>query len=185
MKTNLHTEFETKVLGIDVAGIIAQLRELGAVETEEFLARRYVFDIAIGTGQVEWIRLRQLGGGKSTMTYKQKLKKNVEIGKTVEIEVEVSDFEKTAEILHKLPFKDVYYQENKNHIFMLDGIEFSIDTWPMLAPYLEVEAESVARVQDGLRLLGLEGKDVGDKDIKVIYDEQGIDLHAYADLRFE
>jgi len=185
MSNNKNQEFETKVLSIDVVAIIAQLRKLNAEETPEFLSRRYVFHIDIGSEVVEWIRLRQQGNGKTTITYKNKVKKNVEIGKTVEIEVEVSDFDKSAEILHKLHFKNVFYQENKNHIFRLNGIEFSIDTWPMLPAYLEVESDSVEKVQEGLRLLGLEGKDAGDKDVKLIYDDLGIDLHSYKELKFE
>ncbi len=180
----MHNEFETKVLDIDSAVVISQLRELGAVEEPEFLARRYVFDMDINDTTVEWIRLRQQGSKAPTLTYKYKVKGNYSIGNTTEIEVEVSDFDKTSEILHKLQFKKIYYQENKSHIFTLDGIEFSIDTWPVLPPYLEIEGESVEKVQAGLLLLGFEGKDVGDKDVKIICQERGIDLHSYIELRF-
>ncbi len=177
----MHTEFETKVLDIDVDTVVAKLKSLGATDSPEFLARRYVYDFS--NEAVEWIRLRQIGN-RSTLTYKYKVRGNVALGKTVEIEVEVSDFDKTAEIMSKLTFKDVFYQENKSHIFRLDDIEFSIDTWPMLPTYLEVEAGSIERVQEGLRMLGLEGKDAGDKDIKIIYDERGIDMHANKELKF-
>ncbi|MDQ3099298.1 MAG: hypothetical protein M3Q44_06120 [bacterium] len=176
-----NTEFETKVIDINIIEIIAKLRALGAQESSEFLAKRYVYDLS--TEDIGWIRLRQ-SIGPATMTYKFKEKGNTVVGKTIEIEVEVSDFEKTAQILSKVPCKEVYYQENKSHLFNLNGIEFSIDSWPHIAPYLEVESTSIEKVQEGLGLLGLEGKDVGDKDIKIIYAENGIDIHSFKELKF-
>ncbi len=174
-------EFETKVLKIDVQSVVTKLRSIGAKETPEILSRRYVFDI--NNKEIEWLRLRQTGS-KTTLTYKYKVRGNTEIGKTIEIEVEVSDFDKTAQILKKLKFIGIYYQENKNHIFKIDDIEFSIDTWPKLDPYLEIESVSKAKVESGLKMLDLEGQDVGDKDITRIYSEQGIDLHSYLELKF-
>jgi adenylate cyclase class 2 len=106
----MQNEFETKVPNIDVQELIDKLKNLGAKETPEFLAKRYVYDIS--TENIEWIRLRQIHT-KTTLTYKYKVKGNTKIGETIEIEVEVSDFDKTAEILSKIPFKEVYYQENK------------------------------------------------------------------------
>jgi adenylate cyclase class 2 len=175
------TEFETKVINIDKEAIVKMLRELGAQETPEFLARRFVYDL--DTPDVEWIRLRRTNT-KTTLTYKFKKLHNTEIGKTIEIEVDVSDFDKTAEIFSKIPFRAVYYQENKSHIFHLNDIEFSIDTWPMLPPYLEIESDSVEKVQEGLKLLELQGQDVGDKDIKLLYGDIGIKLHTYKELKF-
>lgn len=175
-------EYETKVLNIDPEEIIEKLRDLGAKETAEFLARRWVFDI--DSPDIEWIRLRQ-SGNKTTLCYKYKTRGNTEVGKTIEIEVEVSDFDKTAAILSKLTFRDIYYQENKNHVFHLGDIEFSIDSWPQIDPYLEVESTSIEKVNEGLRKIGLEGKDSGDKDIVEIYKEAGKDIHSTKNLKFD
>lgn len=180
-KHDSQTEFETKVLDFDKKEVIKKLRELGAKEIPETLARRFVFDME--SPDMEWLRLREMNG-KVTLTYKRKSLGNTEIGKTTELEVEVVDFDKTAEILSKAPFKRTFYQENKTHIFRLNGIEFSIDTWPLLDPYLEVESDSPEKVQGGLTLLGLEGKDVGDKDVESIYREKNIDFHSYPKLQF-
>ena len=175
-------EFETKVLCINPVDIIEALRKLGAEETPEVLMRRYVFDLF--TEDIEWLRLRD-DGEKVTLTYKHKFKGNTEIGKTEEIEVEVADFDKTAQILKKVPFKHVYYQENKRHLFKIDGIEFSIDCWPKIDPYLEVESSSKEKIAEGLKVLGLEGKDAGDKDIVEIYKEAGENLHSVDELKFD
>jgi len=180
-------EYETKVLNIDPAEIVAKLCELGAEETAEILLRRFVFDLKEGHPDMkdyDWIRLRT-NGNKTTLTYKYKTIGETAIGKTIEIETDVADFDKMAQILKKIPFKRVLYQENRSHIFKLNGIEFSIDTWPRLSPHLEVEGENEAAVQEGLRLLGLEGKDVGDKDVVAIYqDELNFDLNSVPELKF-
>lgn len=176
-------EFETKVLDIDPQEIIKKLRELGAKEIPEVLLRRYVFDME--SEDAEWLRLRT-NGIKTTLAYKHKIPGNVAIGKTVEIETQVNDFDKTAEILKKIPFKRILYQENKSHIFHLGDIEFSIDTWPKLGTYLEVESDSLEKVQEGLKLLSLDGKDIGDKDLVDIYLERiGFDPNTFPELKFD
>lgn len=182
MINQANTEFETKVVDFDVGEIISKLRKLGAEETPEYLARRYVFDME--SENSEWIRLRT-NGTKTTIAYKYKVIGNIEVGKTVEIEVVVDDFDKTAEIFKKLPFHRTFYQENKNHVFHLKDIEFSIDTWPHIEPYMEIEASSKDKVAEGLELLGLIGKDVGDLDVGILYEKKGIDIHAYEELKFE
>jgi adenylate cyclase class 2 len=172
-------EFETKVLDIDVKEIERKLRKLGAKPEKEVLMRRWVFDIDLSRD--EWIRLRD-DGHKNTITYKCKTGQG--ISETEEIEVEVSDFEETAKILSKLKFKDTYYQENRRKAFMLKGIEFTIDTWPKIPKYLEVESSSEKKVREGLKLLGLEGEDAGNMTVKATYARYGINLHSFKELRF-
>lgn len=176
-------EFETKVLDINIEEIVKKLRELGAKESPEVLLRRFVFDME--SDNAEWLRLRT-NGTKTTLAYKHKIIGNIAIGKTIEIETDIADFDKTSQILSKIPFKRVLYQENKTHIFHLNDIEFSIDTWPQLGSYLEIESTSIEKVQEGLRLLGLAGKDIGDKDISEIYIEKvGFDLNSVSELKFD
>lgn len=93
------TEFETQVLEIDAKAIKKKLLGLGAKEFPETLQKRFVFDIkCLGAKSAdlgEWIRLRQTGE-KTTLAYKNK--SGTGISETEEIEVGVSDFEKTAGI---------------------------------------------------------------------------------------
>jgi adenylate cyclase class 2 len=132
--------------------------------------------------EYDWIRLRH--NGKNT-TLAHKKKTGQDISETEEIEVIVDDFDKTAEILSKIGFKNSYYQENKRHFFKLNAIEFCIDTWPKIPSHLEVESFSEEKVLEGLRLLGLEGKDSGNLSIKDIYLKYGIDLHSFNAIKFD
>ncbi len=179
-------EYETQVLDIDVEEIISKLRKIKAKEHDEVMQKRYVFDIkclnAIKANTGEWVRLRQ-DNQKTTLTYKNKTGKGLD--QTEEIEVEVNDFDKTAELLSKIHgFTGIYYQENKRKKFELNRIEFTIDTWPMIPPYLEIEAQTIEGVKQGLKLLSLEGKDLGHIGSLDIYKRYGIDLNQIKELKF-
>jgi len=179
-------EFETQILDINIKEIKNRLRQLDAKEEPEVFQKRWVFDIqcldAKTPGLGEWIRLRQ-AGNETLLTYKNR--QGFGINETEEIEVEVNDFDKTAEILAKLKcFTGKYYQENKRVKFILNDIIFTLDTWPMIPTLLEIEAPSEEKVKEGLKLLGLEGKDVGHIGIIQIYKRYGIDLHRFPELKF-
>lgn len=172
-------EFETKVLDIDVKNIKDKLVNIGAKEKPEILMRRWVFDI--DPSKERWIRLRD-DGEKITITYKCKTGSG--ISETEEIEVEVFDFENTAEILSKLKFQSKYYQENKRKLFIFDDVEFAIDSWPKIPTYLEIESYSEKKVKDGLDLLNLKNKDIGNISVKNVYSKYKIDLHSFKELKF-
>jgi adenylate cyclase class 2 len=172
-------EFETKVLEIDVVAIAQRLLDLGAKKYPQVLMKRWVFDI--DPLRDEWLRLRD-DGRKITLTYK--CKSGFGINQTEEVGVEVGDFQKTATILSKLDFKGKYYQENRRTLFRLKDIEFTIDSWPKVPPYLEVESSSERKVKKGLSLLGLENKDAGNLTVKEVYSRYGLDLHSFAELKF-
>lgn len=180
----MNQEYETQVLDIDKDEIVKKLRNLGAKEEPEVLQKRWIFDIKPCTVEStgEWIRLRQVGDKKPTITYKNKSGKG--LSDTQELEVGADDFEKTALIFSKLGL-DQYYQENKRITFQLDDVEYTLDTWPKIPTYLEVEAKSEAKVDEGLKLLGLEGKDVGHMGTLTIYKKYGINLHSIKELTFE
>lgn len=172
-------EFETKVLDINVVVITKRLLGLGAKRQLEVLMKRWVFDI--DPSKDEWLRLRD-DGQKTTLTYK--CKSGFGIDQTEEIEVVVDDFQKTAVILSKLKFKGKYYQENKRTAFHLRDIEFTIDSWPKIPPYLEVESSSEEKVKKGLALIGLENKDAGNLTVKEVYSRYKLDLHSFGELKF-
>jgi len=180
----MQKEHETQVLDVDVENIKRKLRELGAEEFDEVLQKRKIFDIKCleDEGIGEWVRLRQVND-KTTLTYKHR--KSTEIDGTEEIEVEVEDFDKTAALLSKLScWTAYYYQENKRIKFVLDDIEFTLDAWPKIPVFLEVESNSEEKDKQGLKLLNLEGKDVGHIGLLKIYRKYGIKLHDYKEIKF-
>jgi adenylate cyclase class 2 len=180
-------EFETQILNINPKEIAEKLRKLGAKEEAECLQKRWVFDIEclnnLNPGKGEWVRLRE-AKGKSTITYKNK--SGTGLDETEEIEFGVTDFDKAAELLGKLKcFPNKYYQENKRHKFILNGTEYTLDTWPKIPTFLEIEGENGEKVQEGLKLLGLENTQHEHYGLLNIYSKYGIDLHSYKEIKFE
>lgn len=184
-------EIEVKFLNIDPNLIESKLKEIGAKKVFEKLYRRKVFDYPdlrfdkIGA----WIRLRD-EGDKITLAFKQRVGVKTHDGKTSdksmeEIEIEVSDFEKTARLLSKIGLKEKFYEENKRIRYQLKNIEFDIDFWPQLEPYLEIEAPSWKKIDEAIKLLNLNPKDKKIFSTYQIYQLKGIDENDYQEITFE
>jgi adenylate cyclase class 2 len=63
------------------------------------------------------------------------------------LDVEVSDMEKTVEILKLSGIKFNRYQETLREEWEYEGALITIDTWPGLKPYVEIEAASEGEVK--------------------------------------
>ncbi len=184
-------EIEVKFLNIDPNSIDKKLKSLGAERIFERLYRRRVFDypdLRLDK-QGAWLRIRD-EGDKVTMSYKQRLgMKDREASQNdksmEEIETTVGNFEKMAEIMLKIGLTEKFYQENRRIRYMLKDIEFDIDFWPELEPYLEIEAPSWEKVNEGIRLLGLEPGDKKIMSSTQIYGLKGIVDTDYKEMTFK
>ncbi len=177
----MNTEYEVRVLNIDRKKIIARLEELNATFMWEHLQKRYVYDF-IPKEEGKWIRLRT-NGNKTTLTIKEIV--NDKIDGTKELEIEVSDFEKTNRILEKLGYKPKGYQENKRCQYMLDGVEIDIDSWPLIPEYIEIEGKTEEEVYTIVEKLGVSKEDITTRDVEGIYLDYGYNLKQIYDLKFE
>ncbi|TCP66443.1 class IV adenylate cyclase [Baia soyae] len=174
-------EFEAKVIEINPQDLSAKILELGGEKLGEFFMRRYVYDMIPGD-MSKWIRLRD-NGKESTLTIKEIV--HDEIDGTRELETIVEDFEITNQILEKLGYTAKSYQENRRTSFILNGVRLEIDEWPMIPPYLEIEADSKEQVVQVAGLLGyVDSQLTGENTIK-IYKQHGIDLNSTPNLQFE
>ena len=81
----------------------------------------------------KWIRLRT-DGFKTTLTIKEYTSSKIDGVK--ELEIEVSDMEKTNLILEELGYKKRSVQENKRTRYILNDVEIDIDTWPYLKTFV-------------------------------------------------
>lgn len=184
-------EIEVKFLNIDPKLIEEKLKNLGAQKIFEKLYKRKVFDypdLRLDKAGA-YIRLRD-EGDKITLTFKQRLGIKTHDGKTnddgmEEVEVSVSDFKGAAEILEKVGLKEKFYEENKRIRYKLDDIEFDIDFWPGLEPYLEIETISWERIDDAIKMLGLDQKDKKIFSTYQVYQLNGINENDYQEITFK
>jgi len=173
-------EYEGKILEIDVDKVKKNLELAGAKFLGEFLQRRYVFD-TIPYDQNKWIRLRT-NGEKTTLAVKEISNDSIE--GTHEWEVVVSDFNVTFEILKKIGVSPNRYEENKRVDYLLDSCSVSIDSWPEIPTYLEIEGENKEAVEACAKKLKLEVYELTGLNTKGVYKKYGIDLDKLKELKF-
>ncbi len=169
----MRTEYEVRVLEIDVEKVRKKLEEIGASFEFDLLQKRYVYDF-IPKVDGKWLRLRT-NGLSTTLTIKNVV--SSEIDGTQELEIEVSDFESTNLILKELGYEPKSYQENRRVQYDYDGeVEIDIDYWPGIPTYLEIEGTSEEAVYDVLKKLGYKKEDSTTRDVEGIYSDYGVPI---------
>jgi adenylate cyclase class 2 len=152
----METEIEAKFLDIDPAAMRAKLKTLGATLVyPEVLMKRKVFDHPTNK-QGDWLRVRD-EGDKITMSYKKVIDRTVH--GTKEISIEVSDFDDACAILTAAQLRSASYQETRREKWMLDDAEVTIDTWPWIPTFVEIEAPSEEKLKVVAEKLGLQWGD--------------------------
>ena len=178
----MNTEYEIRILEVDVEKITQKLEEIGAEKIGDWLQKRYVYDM-IPKKENQWIRLRT-NGEKTTLTYKNVEKDTID--GTKELEIVVNDFEKTNEILEILGYKNKGYQENRRIRYILNGVEIDIDSWPMIPTYMEIEGKNEYEVMNTLSRLGIEENKVCTLNCEDIYKKvYNINIDEIKRLTFE
>lgn len=183
-------EIEVKFLDVEPKALERKLRKIGAKKVFNRLYRRRVFDypdLRLNRHGA-YLRLRD-EGEKITLTFKQRLGIKDHGGKKndagmKEIEIRVSEFDKTAQLLRELGFIEKFYEENKRIRYQLERLEFDIDFWPKLNPYLEIEAPTQKELDRGIGLLGLNPADKKIFTTFQVYARAGINELDYQEITF-
>ncbi len=155
----MQQEIEVKFLDVDFESVRARLKELGALcEQPMRLMRRSIIDypdrrLQTVKGKWGYIRVRD-EGDKVTLTYKQvaydpKLT-------THEIEVTVSDYDKTIELFEAIGLNKESSQDTKRETWKYKNSEVVLDEWPWLKPYIEVEGPSEQEIRTIAEELGFD-----------------------------
>ncbi len=148
-------EIEAQFLDINKDEVREKLAEIGAkLVKPEVLMRRVVFDIAPG----RFARVRDEGGGKIVMTYKN-VQDDKSIMGTKEVNITIDDYENGILLLKSCGLKEKASQESLRETWIYNDndeeIEICIDTWPWIPTFMEVEGPSEKSVWDTAKKLGL------------------------------
>lgn len=176
----MYNEYELRLPNIDKEKFIKEIEKCGAEFVNNYEQKRYVYDFN-PVDENRWIRLRT-DGIKTTLAIKEH--KDDSIGGTEEIEIEVSDMERTNLILEKLGYHKRSVQENRRTRYMLDNVEIDIDTWPKLNTYVEFESNNEENIKSLLNKLNIDINDTTTMNTQGMYLALGYTQEDMNDLRF-
>jgi adenylate cyclase, class 2 len=170
----VQTEIEGKFRIESVEHIRSQLSTAGAICVHPMrLMRRALIEELQHKAENSFIRIRD-EGDKVTLTYKRREAETLHGQK--EIEVIVSDFDKTIELFAVAGWKYTTFQESKREAWTLDGAEVVIDEWPWIDPYIEIEASDEATVRSVAHTLGVSWETANLGSVDNFYREQFPDM---------
>ena len=151
----MDVEWEVKFLNVDKSELRKKLKTSGAkLAKPERLYKRAVFFLPkgheIGGG---WLRVRD-EGDKITMSLK--VVANGKVDEQKEVMVVVDNYDKTRQLLSEIGCVEKAYQETKREIWQLEDVEITIDEWPYLEPYVEIEGSSEKVIKKVSGILGFD-----------------------------
>jgi adenylate cyclase class 2 len=165
---------------------VMSLSDIALANLPEIINSNYLLNIIskIGINHNKWVRLRETNR-KATLTVKHVFNRREDIvQKVMEFEVEVSDFKETNKLLNALGLVKRNYQEKFRRQYKYKDAEISIDTWPKLQPYAEIETNNDAIIVEIIKLCGWENKESVSINTSELYKRNGIDMYQIQELLF-
>jgi len=174
----MNIEYEATFPDIEKEEMRRILEKAGAtMKREEFLQKRVVFALPTGheiTGG--WARVRD-EGNKITMSLK--IVDGDKIENQREICLAVDSFEQAELFLTTIGCKKKSYQETKRELWMMGDTEITIDEWPFLRPFVEIEGKSEEVVKQVTEKIGLDYTEALFGAVDIIY------MYQYPHLTFD
>jgi adenylate cyclase class 2 len=154
----MQIEYEATFININKDEIREKLRSVGAeLIRPEFFQKRVTFNLPAGHEiKGGWIRVLDTGE-KHILSLK--IVDGSKIKDQKEININVGSFTDMVEFLKKIGCQKKAYQETKRELWILDGVEITIDEWPFLEPYVEVEGKSENEVKKVSEKIGFNYRD--------------------------
>ncbi len=166
----METEIEVKFVAANHEKVRRRLTELGAKMVKPMrLMKRVTIDTADMKSKDAFVRIRD-EGDKITVTYKQF--DELSLHGAQEIEVEVSDFDKTIALFKAAGLPYGSFQESKRETWQLDQVVIELDEWPWLKPYIEIEGPDEKSVKETASRLDYDWKDAVFGDVMAAYRVQ-------------
>jgi len=167
----MQIEYEATFININKDDIREKLTSIGAkMERAEYMQRRTVFNLP-KNNEIKggWMRIRD-EGDKITMSLKVVDGEKIEDQK--EACVTVSNYDEAETILTTLGCARKAYQETKRELWLIDGVEVTIDTWPFLETFIEVEGPTEELVKSVSEKLGMKWAEAKFCAVDVLYSEK-------------
>lgn len=152
-------EIETKVLEVERDEIEKKLNALGAkkISEERLTVDWYGPKGLTHDGDDPWfLRVRTYGAtGKHEVTWKAKSDILGTARKHKEINFTVSDFSQAGDLFDELDLEKYGHQEKERVSWKLQNVQFDLDIYPNMLPFLEIEAGSEEEINEIIQKLDL------------------------------
>jgi len=162
-------ETEAKFLNVDIAAVREKLGAAGATQLVSMTpVRRAILETPELRAQEAFARVRD-EGDRVTVTYKQHAK--LELGGAIEIPLKADciDFESAVDFIEALGIPCRSYQETRRETWKLDTAVVTIDEWPWLDPFVEIEADTGDEVREAAEKMGFEWSKAVFGGINIVY----------------
>lgn len=148
-------EYEATFININKEEVRKKLRKSGGqLVKREFLQKRVVFNLPKGNEiKGGWLRVRD-ESDKITMSLK--VINGDKIQNQKEICLMVNSFKDAESFLVSIGCKKKSYQESKRELWKLGNAEITIDEWPFIEPFIEIESTSEIMVKKVSKKLGFD-----------------------------
>ena len=149
----MRIEYEATFINIDKNEVRERFRQAGAeLVRPEYLQKRIPFYLPKEKrSKNSWLRVRD---ERDKITLSLKVIDGDKIEDQKELCLEINNFEDAVELLKAIGCESKSYQETRRELWRLDGVEITIDEWPFLEPFVEVEGSSEEAVREVSEKLG-------------------------------
>jgi len=149
-------EIEAKFMDADHAACREALLQNGFACTKPLtLMRRRTFTLTeLAPSPHKWARVRD-EGDKVTLAVKH-MDSTQGIHGQHEVEAQLNSWEDGLAMMRMLGFEASLYQESRRETWHKDDVQVTLDEWPQLPPFVEIEAASEAVVQATAKQLGFD-----------------------------
>ncbi len=167
----MEIEYEATFANINKSKVREKLKIAGAVlERSEFIQKRVVFDLPNYNDKGrKWLRVRD-EGNKVTLSLKE-IKGN-KIMDQKETCLIINNFNEAVSLLENIGCPKKAYQETKRELWKLDDVEITIDEWPFLEPFVEVEGQSEEEVKKVCQKIGFDWSEAKFCTVDTLYQEK-------------
>lgn len=152
-----NVEIEAKFFPVNKDKLRIKLAKLKArLVSPERKMRRTIFDARFHPEfHCDYIRVRD-EGDIVRLSAKTHASTKGAVNDQRETDVIVSDYDRTVQIFKLMNFTPDSYQESLRETWQLDDCEITIDTWPDLDPYCEIEAPSEKKLKEVAEKIGFD-----------------------------
>jgi adenylate cyclase class 2 len=175
-------EIEVRFLEIDVPSLEKKLHALGAEKLFDTMLEEWLFVKPEWKEQKGRLRIRK-NNNTIQIAYKETTQDTSK--GNIEIEFEIDTIENALYFVKQMGLRNPRHQQKRRVAYLLDDVHIDIDFWPKIPPYVEIEADSMEKVEKVAKELGFNIKDVCNLDaFQVIKDIYGIDLSHITEYVF-